>query len=55
MVDIDVVLQDDTRSLQLYDNNVIEAKHAISLFVQYFVESDEVKKKLYQQINNFQW
>lgn len=54
MVDIDV-MHDDSYRGKLYNNNVAEAKNAITLFVRYFVESEIVKKKLYQQIKDFQW
>ena len=55
LVDIDVMLHDDYSRGQLYENNVAEAKHAITLFVKYFVETDEVKQKLLKQIKEFDW
>lgn len=55
IVDIDGMLQDNGSRWQLYDRNVEEAKHAITLFVKYFVEQEEVRKKLYQQIKDFAW
>lgn len=55
IVDIDGMLHDNGSRFRLYDNNVAEAKHAITLFVKYFVEQEEVRKKLYQQIKDFAW
>lgn len=55
LVDIDVMQHDDYSRGQLYESNVAEAKHAIILFVKYFVESDEVKQKLLNQIKDFSW
>lgn len=55
LVDIDVMLHDDYSRGKLYENNVAEAKHAITLFVKYFVEGDEVKKRLVEQIKSFNW
>lgn len=55
LVDIDVMLHDDDSRHKIYDTNVIEAKHALTLFIQYFVETDEVKKRLLQQIREFKW
>jgi len=55
LVDIDAMLYDDYSRYKLYESNVIEAKHAITLFVEYFVEKDDVKQKLYQQIKDFPW
>lgn len=55
LVDIDVMLQDDYSRGKLYENNVAEAKYAITLFVKYFVAADDVKQKLFQQIKDFPW
>lgn len=55
LVDIDAMLQDDYSRHKLYDANVCAAKEALSLFIRYFVEPDDVKQKLYQQMNDFQW
>lgn len=55
LVDIDVMQHDEYSRGQLYDNNVAEAKHAITLFVKYFVETDEMKQKLLKQIKDFSW
>lgn len=44
VVDIDVMLHNDYSRGKIYANNVAEAKFAITLFAQYFVETDEVRK-----------
>lgn len=57
LVDIDGMLHDDEMycNRELYVNNVGEAKEALRLFIKYFVETDEVKKRLWKQINEFDW
>ena len=55
LVDIDVMPHDDYSRHTLYNTNVIAAKEALALFIQYFVETDDVKKRLLQQMNGFQW
>jgi len=55
LVDIDVMLHDDKCRHKLYSTNIIAAKEALTLFVQYFVETDEVKKRLFQQVKEFKW
>jgi len=53
LVDIDAMLQDDTYRCKLYQENLISAKEALSLFIDYFVEGDDVKNNLLQKINTF--
>lgn len=55
LVDIDAMQCDPAMSYKIYDTNVKNAKEAILLFVEYFVEIEEVKQRLVQQINNFEW
>lgn len=55
LVDLDSMLHDDYSRYKLRESNTIAAKEAIGLFVKYFVETDEVKQILYQQIKDFQW
>ena len=55
LVDIDAMLHDDYSRYKLREPNTIAAKEAIGLFVKYFIETDEVKQILYQQIKDFQW
>lgn len=57
LVDIDGMLHDDEMygNRELYENNVGEAKEALRLFIKYFVETDEVKKRLWKQMNEFDW
>lgn len=55
LVDIDVMLHDDYSRHKIYDANVIAAKEALTLFVHYFVEGNDVKKRLLQQIKDFEW
>lgn len=55
LVDIDVMLHDEYSRLKIYETNVIEAEHALTLFIQYFVETAEVKKRLMQQVKEFKW
>ena len=56
-VDIDGMLHDDEMygNRELYKNNVGEAKEALRLFIKYFVKTDEVKKRLWKQVEEFQW
>lgn len=55
LVDIDVMLQDDSCRYKLYDSNVIAAKEALTLFIQHFVETGDVKKSLLQHVEEFGW
>lgn len=55
LVDIDVMQQDDYSRGKLYKNNVAEAKFAITLFVKYFIETDEVKNRLLKKVKEFDW
>ena len=55
LVDIEVMQHDDSMLYQLREANVISAQEAIYLFVKYFVEGDEVKKRLMEQIKSFDW
>lgn len=57
LVDIDGMLHDDGMygNRELYENNVIKAKEALRLFISYFIETDEVKKKLLKQVKEFEW
>ena len=55
LVDIDVMLQDDSCRHKLYESNVIAAKEALTLFIKYFVETEDVKKKLMKQVEEFEW
>lgn len=55
LVDIDAMLQDDMSRYQIYDTNVIAAKEALMLFIYYFVETDEAKERLIQQVREYRW
>ena len=55
LVDIEVMQHDDSMLYQLREANLISAQEAIYLFVKYFVEGDEVKKRLMEQIKSFDW
>lgn len=55
LVDIDSMCHNEYSHYQLYESNKLGAIEAISLFVEYFIETDDVKRKLYQQINDFDW
>lgn len=55
LVDIDAMQYDPSMHYKLYDTNVTNARKAIILFVKYFVETEEVKQRLVQQIDDFEW
>ena len=55
LVDIDTMLQDDGCRNKLYDSNVIAAKEVLTIFIKHFVNGDEVKKKLLQDVDSFNW
>lgn len=55
LVDIDVMLHSDIMCYKLNKDNVLGAQEALERFVDYFIETNEEKQKLIQQIREFRW